>query len=105
MDKVLLVTGVSSGLGRAIAMEALAAGYRVAGTVRNPKAAEGFESLSPERAKALILDVTDELAITAGVAQAERALGPSMRWSTTPGTVMKARWRNPPCANYATSSK
>jgi NAD(P)-dependent dehydrogenase (short-subunit alcohol dehydrogenase family) len=76
MDKVLLVTGVSSGLGRAIAVEALAAGYRVAGTVRNPKAAEGFESLSPERAEALILDVTDELAITAGVAQAERALGP-----------------------------
>ncbi|SCC30707.1 hypothetical protein GA0061070_101645 [Kosakonia oryziphila] len=35
--KIVFITGVSSGFGRALAQEALAAGYRVIGTVRNTR--------------------------------------------------------------------
>ena len=42
-SKTLLITGVSSGFGRALALEALAKGYRVIGTVRNVKAKLAFE--------------------------------------------------------------
>jgi NAD(P)-dependent dehydrogenase (short-subunit alcohol dehydrogenase family) len=43
--KTIFITGVSSGLGRALATEALAAGYRVVGTVRSAAAAAEFERL------------------------------------------------------------
>jgi NAD(P)-dependent dehydrogenase (short-subunit alcohol dehydrogenase family) len=34
-SRLLLITGVSSGFGRALAQQALLAGHRVVGTVRN----------------------------------------------------------------------
>ncbi|MEA3117949.1 MAG: hypothetical protein QOI13_1219, partial [Paraburkholderia sp.] len=34
-SKILLITGVSSGFGRALAQEALAVGHKVVGTVRS----------------------------------------------------------------------
>lgn len=36
MSRTFLITGVSSGLGRAFATAALEAGHTVTGTVRNP---------------------------------------------------------------------
>lgn len=65
-----LVTGVSSGLGRAFAEGALAAGHDVFGTVRRAEDAQTFEALAPGRAQALVLDVTDYAAIPAAVARA-----------------------------------
>ncbi|TAA43552.1 oxidoreductase [Pseudoxanthomonas winnipegensis] len=62
-SKQLLITGVSSGFGRALAQEALAAGHRVVGTVRSAQAADAFEALAPGRAIARVLDVTDTVAI------------------------------------------
>lgn len=38
ISKTLFIIGVSSGLGKALAGEALAAGHRVIGTVRNETA-------------------------------------------------------------------
>jgi NAD(P)-dependent dehydrogenase (short-subunit alcohol dehydrogenase family) len=76
VDKVLLITGVSSGLGRALAQEALTAGYRVAGTVRRDDAVGAFEALNRARAKALVLDVTDEAAIVSSIETVEKSLGP-----------------------------
>ena len=58
--RTLLVTGVSSGLGRAFAAAALTAGHRVVGTVRQPEDAESFAALNPTDAHARLLDVTDE---------------------------------------------
>ena len=43
--KTFLITGVSSGLGRAFADGALAAGHRVIGTVRNEAALQAFALL------------------------------------------------------------
>src|SRR5207248_504399 len=60
--KTFLITGVSTGLGRALARAALAAGHRVVGTVRTPVDARAFEALAGD-AHARILDVTDHDAV------------------------------------------
>jgi NAD(P)-dependent dehydrogenase (short-subunit alcohol dehydrogenase family) len=74
--KTFLITGVSSGLGRAFAEGALAAGHRVMGTVRREDDAEAFATLAAGRAHPLILDVTDFAAVPNTVAEAERQVGP-----------------------------
>lgn len=75
-SKLILITGVSSGFGRALAVEALAAGHRVVGTVRNAQAAQDFEALGPGRAFAQVLDVTNTAAIAPLVEAIEADLGP-----------------------------
>jgi NAD(P)-dependent dehydrogenase (short-subunit alcohol dehydrogenase family) len=75
-NTLLLITGVSSGFGRALAREALAAGHTVVGTVRNEAAKQDFESLAPGLAHARLLDVTDFDAIDGVVAEIERTIGP-----------------------------
>ncbi len=75
-SKTFLITGVSSGLGRAFAEGALQAGHRVIGTVRRTGDAEAFAALAPGRADPLVLDVTDFDAIPAAVANAEQQAGP-----------------------------
>ena len=62
MAKTFLITGVSSGFGRALAEAALSDGHAVAGTVRNDADRQKFEALGPG-AHALVLDVTDTKAI------------------------------------------
>jgi len=74
-SKTFLITGVSSGLGKAFAQAALDAGHTVIGTVRQPSAATAFQALSP-RAHPLLLDVTDFDAIPDAVAGAQRQAGP-----------------------------
>lgn len=74
--KNIVITGVSSGLGRAFAVEALAAGHTVVGTVRKPEDADAFESIASDRAHARILDVTDDDAVVATVADIEVTVGP-----------------------------
>jgi len=75
-SKLMFITGVSSGFGRALAREALTAGYRVVGTVRNEHAERDFAALSPDRALARKLDVTDFDAIDGVVAEIETNVGP-----------------------------
>lgn len=76
IEKQFLITGVSSGFGRAFAQAALEKGHRVVGTVRNDEAAASFESLAPGRAMAVRLDITDMEAIEPAVAGIERTSGP-----------------------------
>ena len=71
--KTFLITGVSSGLGRAFATAALAEGHRVIGTVRGRADAEAF-GLS-ERAFPLELDVTNYASVSAAVRESERRAG------------------------------
>ncbi|PXX36910.1 MULTISPECIES: oxidoreductase [Burkholderia] len=73
---IMLITGVSSGFGRALAQEALAAGYTVVGTVRSAPAAREFEALSAQSAFARVLDVTDFDRIDGIVAEIEANAGP-----------------------------
>jgi NAD(P)-dependent dehydrogenase (short-subunit alcohol dehydrogenase family) len=74
--KILLITGVSSGFGRALARDALAAGHKVVGTVRSAQAKRDFESLSANAAFGRVLDVTDFDAIDGIVAEIEATVGP-----------------------------
>ena len=75
-QRIFLITGVSSGFGRALAEEALAAGHIVVGTVRSAQAKRDFESLAPKHAHGRVLDVTDFEAIDGVVADIESSVGP-----------------------------
>lgn len=74
--KTLLITGANSGFGLALAREALAAGHRVAGTVRTEQARAELEALAPGRVFGRLLDVTDVDAIPGVVAEVEASVGP-----------------------------
>jgi NAD(P)-dependent dehydrogenase (short-subunit alcohol dehydrogenase family) len=76
ITKTFFITGVSSGLGRALATEALAVGHRVVGTVRSEAARTEFEALAPGRSFGRVLEVTDDAAVPAVVAQVEARIGP-----------------------------
>ena len=75
-SKTLLITGVSSVFGRALAQEALAAGHKVVGTVRSQQALRDFASRSSTAAWGRLLDVTDFDAIDGVVADIEATIGP-----------------------------
>lgn len=64
-DRVVLITGCSSGIGRALAGAFSDAGLRVAATARRP---ESIEDLDGERQLTLALDVTDGGGVSAAVA-------------------------------------
>ncbi|MEU4347984.1 oxidoreductase [Streptomyces sp. NPDC023838] len=57
--KVWLVTGASSGFGRAITEAAVAAGDTVIGTARRTEALDDLVAAYPDRVEAISLDVTD----------------------------------------------
>jgi NAD(P)-dependent dehydrogenase (short-subunit alcohol dehydrogenase family) len=63
--QVVLITGCSSGIGRAAAIAASARGHLVFATARDPAALAGLES--PGKLRALALDVTDEASIAAAM--------------------------------------
>lgn len=75
-SKTLLITGVTSGFGRALAQEALAVGHKVVGTVRSSQARGDFESLCVGHAFGRVLDVTDFDAIDGVVSEIEKSVGP-----------------------------
>jgi len=75
-QRVFLITGVSSGFGRAFAEAALSAGHVVIGTVRSEAAKDAFEQLQPDRAHGVVLDVTDFARIDAAVAGVTERTGP-----------------------------
>ncbi|MET0474781.1 MAG: oxidoreductase [Mycobacterium sp.] len=75
-SKTFLITGVSSGLGRALAAGASSAGHTVVGTLRKPEDIASFEALAPGLAHGVVLDVTDDQSVLRVVADVERAVGP-----------------------------
>jgi len=74
-SRTWLITGVSSGLGREIAKAALATGDTVAGSIRSETDRAAFDALAPGRAIGLIMDLANEVAVHAAVAEAERRMG------------------------------
>lgn len=57
--KTFLITGVSGGIGRAMAVKAAAAGNTVYGTLRKPEQMESFRNLVPGFTFPVLLDVND----------------------------------------------
>lgn len=57
--KVWFITGTSAGIGRSLAEEALAQGYRVVATARKPEVLQDLVEKYPDTALAVKLDVTN----------------------------------------------
>ena len=72
-EQVVLVTGSSSGIGRAVAFEAMRRGHRVFASARKPEDLAGFEV--PGRLTVLPLDVTDPDSVSAAVREVLRSAG------------------------------
>ena len=72
---VWLITGCSTGLGRALAARVLARGYRLIATARHPETLAELVAVDPSRCRALALDVADAPQFAAAVAQAAEAFG------------------------------
>lgn len=70
-----LITGVSSGFGRALAELALARGDTVMGTLRRPEQAADFEALAPGRAHTCIIDMTDRDSLAPVIREALARIG------------------------------
>jgi NAD(P)-dependent dehydrogenase (short-subunit alcohol dehydrogenase family) len=70
-----LITGCSTGLGRALAEAALARGDNAAVTARDKLSVEELVAGHPDTALALALDVTDPAQVRHAVAQTERHFG------------------------------
>jgi NAD(P)-dependent dehydrogenase (short-subunit alcohol dehydrogenase family) len=73
--RVWLITGTSSGLGRAIAEAALAAGDTVVATARRPDSLDDLIKAFPDRASGLALDVLDPARIDDVVAEVVDSYG------------------------------
>jgi NAD(P)-dependent dehydrogenase (short-subunit alcohol dehydrogenase family) len=71
----VVITGVSSGIGRAAALELDRRGYRVFGGVRKQEDADAISADASERFTPLILDVTDADAIKRARETVDAALG------------------------------
>ncbi|MGO4759297.1 SDR family NAD(P)-dependent oxidoreductase, partial [Streptomyces sp. 2MCAF27] len=67
MNRVWLVTGASSGFGRAIAEAAVAAGDIVVAAARRTALLDDLVAAHPDRVEALPLDVTDIAGVQAAV--------------------------------------
>jgi NAD(P)-dependent dehydrogenase (short-subunit alcohol dehydrogenase family) len=76
-QRFVLITGSSTGIGRAAAVWLSRQGYSIFGGVRNQADARTLESLScsPGRIEALILDVTDAASIAAAAGHVREVVG------------------------------
>jgi NAD(P)-dependent dehydrogenase (short-subunit alcohol dehydrogenase family) len=70
-----LITGVSSGLGKALAEAVLARGYKVIGTLRLPEQVVAFEAGAPGRAFGLQVDLSHAAPLGAAVEAAVARAG------------------------------
>ncbi len=75
MKKNWLITGCSTGFGRALALEALAQGHHVAVASRNTKDVSDIIEKYPDLALAVTLDVTNKQQITDAVKLTKEKLG------------------------------
>ena len=70
-----LITGCSSGLGRALAEAVIGAGHNAVVTARNVTSVADLSDTAPERVLAVALDVTKPDQVAAAVQQAEQRFG------------------------------
>jgi len=71
----VVITGASSGIGRACAIRLADAGYTVFAGVRKPSDGDGLSALTTGTVTPLTLDVTDPAAVTAAAEEVGRAVG------------------------------
>ena len=101
--KSALITGASTGIGRATALHLEAKGRRVFAGVRKEADAESLREAGSERLIPLMLDVIDAGQIAAAAERVTAEMGEaglekwgrpaSTAWSTTPGSPFPVHWR------------
>ncbi|WP_207427788.1 oxidoreductase [Pedobacter sp. SYSU D00535] len=74
-ERIWFITGVSGGLGRALAQEVAAAGDIVIGSLRKEEQREAFEKLLPGKTFGVLLDVNDQSQISSVVEDAVARFG------------------------------
>jgi len=74
--KIWFITGISTGLGKALADAALTSGDIVVGTLRKPEEAASFNRVAIGKSHGVLLDVTNEDAIEPLIAHTEESIGP-----------------------------
>jgi NAD(P)-dependent dehydrogenase (short-subunit alcohol dehydrogenase family) len=83
-----LITGSSTGIGRALAEAVIAAGHNAVVTARDVSSVADLADSAPERVLAVTLDVTVPDQITAAVRQAEDRFGPTARLVANAGGAL-----------------
>jgi NAD(P)-dependent dehydrogenase (short-subunit alcohol dehydrogenase family) len=75
LDRAVVVTGASTGIGRAAVAKAVREGAHVFASVRKEADAESLRAEFGEAVTPLLFDVADEAGVRAGAAQVAQALG------------------------------
>lgn len=75
MEKYVVVTGVSSGIGRGIARDLVGRGYKVFGSVRKEADAQSLKDQLGDHFFPLLFDVTNPEAIASAVSQVSEVVG------------------------------
>ncbi len=75
LDRAVVITGASTGIGRAAVAKAVREGAHVFASVRKQADADGLKAEFGEAVTPLIFDVADEAAVRAGAAQVAQTLG------------------------------
>jgi NAD(P)-dependent dehydrogenase (short-subunit alcohol dehydrogenase family) len=93
-----VITGCSTGLGRALSQAVLERGYNAVITAREVATVQGLVAAHMDTALALALDVTDHAQVARAVQQAEERFGgPRSRRATSP--------RSPSCSPPTSSAR
>jgi NAD(P)-dependent dehydrogenase (short-subunit alcohol dehydrogenase family) len=87
----VLVTGTSSGIGRALALHLDRLGFRVFAAVRSERDAEAWRSQATSRLSTVLLDVTDAGSVARARKDVGRALGDSGLWGLVNNAGMSFR--------------
>lgn len=87
----VLVTGTSSGIGRALALHLDRLGFRVFAAVRSESDAEAWRSRATSRLSAVLLDVTNPASIAGAREEIGRALGDAGLWGLVNNAGMSFR--------------
>jgi NAD(P)-dependent dehydrogenase (short-subunit alcohol dehydrogenase family) len=75
LDRAIVVTGASTGIGRAAVGKAVREGAHVFGSVRKQTDADGLTKEFGDAVTPLLFDVSNEAAVKAGAAKVEQMLG------------------------------
>lgn len=75
MQKIIFITGVSSGFGKDMAVEAAKVGHIVIGTVRNADQLQQVDALHPGNTNGVLLDVNDHTQVAQVIQQVVTTFG------------------------------
>ena len=92
LDRAVVVTGASTGIGRAAVAKAVREGAHVFASVRKQADADSLKAEFGDAVTPLLFDVADEAAVRAGAAQVAAALGNRRLFGLVNNAGIAVRW-------------